>query len=175
MSENEKGGLLAKTNKKEKLIISIVGGVIILFALVGLKEITAERAPAWLSAPLAFGVICSILSVYRFCRKQAENPFASVFRTLKDDYVFDKYVTFQLFNIIYAIGLGLGVGSSFGFFVDWLHASLTRAYWPPSWVFLIGAVLCLFFIVLLRIALETSAIIYKAAIEFRTYVKEKMN
>jgi len=176
MSENGKGGLLAKRDKKEKLIIYGVGGAIIIFALVGLKEITAERAPLWLSPPLWFAVICAILSLYRFCKKQSENPFASIYRTLKDDYTFDKYITLQLFNIFYAAGVGVGVGASFGFFVDWLHAWLTRpdiTYFISPHVFLLGSIVSLLFILLHRLNLEILSIIYKAAIEFRAYVKSK--
>ena len=55
-------------------------------------------------------------------QKQTENPFASIFRTLRDDYVFDRYITLQLLNIFYAVGQGLGIGAAFGFFVDWVHA-----------------------------------------------------
>ena len=171
---DEKGGLLAKVDKKEKLIIYLVGGVIILFALVGLKAITAENAPAWLYHPLWFGIICAILYNIRFCKKQKENPFASIYRTLKDDYVFDKYITLQLFNIFYAVGVGIGVGSAFGFFVDWLHAWLTRSSWFSPHLFLLGSLVSLLSILFLRLNIEILSIVYKAAIEFRAYVKEKV-
>ena len=175
MSENEKSSLsssLAKRDKKEKLIIYLVGGAVTLFALVGLKEITQERAPLWLSPPLWFGIIVAIFTVYRFCKRQTENPFASIFRTLKDDYVFDKYVTLQLFNIFYAVGQGFGIGAAFGFFVDWLHAWLTREYYPHA--YLLGVLFSLLFILLLRVTLEVYSIIYKAAVEFRAYIKNKI-
>ena len=96
---------LNKRDKKEKLIIYFVGAAVLLFALVGLKEISQSNP--YLSAPAWFSFLCAIYTLWRFCKKQKENPFASIFKTLKDDYVFDRYITLQLFNIFYAIGQGL--------------------------------------------------------------------
>ena len=158
---------LAKRDKKEKIIIYFVGAAVLLFALVGLKEISQSNP--YLSAPIWFSVLCAIYTLWRFCKKQKENPFASIFKTLKDDYVFDKYITLQLFNIFYALGQGLGVGASFGFFVDWIHALLSNSYLKS--VYFSGFVASLLFVVILRVTIEVYSIIYKAAIEFRDYMK----
>ena len=80
---------LAKRDKKEKYIIYFVGAAVLLFVLVGLKEISQSNP--YLSAPVWFGFFGAIFTLWRFCKKQKENPFASIFRTLKDDYVFDRY------------------------------------------------------------------------------------
>ena len=117
---------LARRDKKEKYIIYFVGAAVLMFLLVGLKEISQSNP--YLSAPAWFGFLCSIFTLWRFCKKQTENPFASIFRTLKDDYVFDRYITLQLFNIFYAAGQGLGIGAAFGFFVDWVHALISNSY-----------------------------------------------
>ena len=158
---------LAKRDKKEKIIIYFVGAAVLLFALVGLKEISQSNP--YLSAPIWFSVLCGIYTLWRFCKKQKENPFASIFKTLKDDYVFDKYITLQLFNIFYALGQGLGVGASFGFFVDWIHALLSNSYLKS--VYFSGFIASLLFVVILRVTIEVYSIIYKAAIEFRDYMK----
>ena len=158
---------LAKRDKKEKIIIYFVGAAVLLFALVGLKEISQSNP--YLSAPIWFSVLFAIYTLWRFCKKQKENPFASIFKTLKDDYVFDKYITLQLFNIFYALGQGLGVGASFGFFVDWIHALLSNSYLKS--VYFSGFIASLLFVVILRVTIEVYSIIYKAAIEFRDYMK----
>tara|TARA_Y100000766_G_scaffold284061_1_gene301413 strand:+ start:3297 stop:3812 length:516 start_codon:yes stop_codon:yes gene_type:complete len=167
--KNSLSSSLAKRDKKEKLIIYFVGAAVLLFALVGLKEISQSNP--YLNPPIWFGVLCSIFTLWRFCKKQKENPFASIFKTLKDDYVFDKYITLQLFNIFYALGQGLGVGASFGFFVDWVHALLSNSYLKN--IYLTGFIACLLFVVILRVTIEVYSIIYKAAIEFRDYMKSK--
>ena len=50
---------LAKRDKKEKIIIYFVGAAVLLFALVGLKEISQSNP--YLSAPIWFSVLCAIL------------------------------------------------------------------------------------------------------------------
>ena len=158
---------LAKRDKKEKFIIYFVGAAVLLFALVGLKEIFQTNP--YLSATLWFAVLCAIYNLWRFCKKQKENPLASIFKTLKEAYLFDKYITLQLLNIFYALGQGLGVGASFGFFVDWIHALLSNAYLKS--VYFSGFIARLLFVVILRVTIEVYSIIYKAAIEFRGYMK----
>ena len=160
---------LAKRDKKEKYIIYFVGTAVLLFVLVGLKEISQSNP--YLSAPAWFGFLGGIFTLWRFCKKQTENPFASIFRTLKDDYVFDRYITLQLFNIFYAIGQGLGVGAGFGFFVDWVHALISNSFLKG--VYFSGFVVSLLSVVILRVTIEVYSIIYKAAIEFRDYMKER--
>ena len=160
---------LAKRDKKEKYIIYFVGAAVLLFVLVGLKEISQSNP--YLSAPAWFGFLGGIFTLWRFCKKQTENPFASIFRTLKDDYVFDRYITLQLFNIFYAIGQGLGVGAGFGFFVDWVHALISNSYLKG--VYFSGFIVSLLSVVILRVTIEVYSIIYKAAIEFRDYMKAR--
>ena len=127
MTEKESlSSALTKIDKKGQFIIFFVGALVLLLALVGVKEISETRA--WLYPPIWTALITGIFTLWRFCKKQKENPFASIFRTLKDDYVFDRYITLQLFNIFYAIGQGLGVGAGFGFFVDWVHALISNSY-----------------------------------------------
>ena len=160
---------LAKRDKKERYIIYFVGGAVLLFVLVGLKEISQSNP--YLSAPLWFGVLCAIFTVWRFCKKQKENPFASIFKTLKDDYVFDRYITLQLFNIFYAVGQGLGIGAAFGFLIDWIHALISNSFLKS--IYFYSFIASLLFVIILRVTIEVYSIIYKAAIEFRDYMKAK--
>ena len=160
---------LAKRDKKEKIIIYFVGAAVLLFVLVGLKEISQSNP--YLSAPAWFSFLCAFYTLWRFCKKQKENPFASIFKTLKDDYVFDKYITLQLFNIFYAFGQGFGIGAAFGFFVDWIHALISNSYLKG--VYFSGLIISLLSIVFLRVTIEVYSIIYKAAIEFRDFMKSK--
>ena len=158
---------LAKRDKKEKLIIYFVGIAVFLAVLVGIKELSKGD----FSAPVFLGFFTGIYTLWRYCKKQKENPFSSIFRILKDDYVFDKYVTLKLFSIIYALGQGIGIGASIGYFADWIHSLVTNSYLKG--VYFSGLIISLLSIIFLRITLEVYSIIYKAAIEFRNFVKSK--
>ena len=158
---------LAKRDKKEKLIIYFVGIAVFLAVLVGIKELSKGD----FSAPVFLGFFSGIYTLWRYCKKQKENPFSSIFRILKDDYVFDKYVTLKLFSIIYALGQGIGIGASIGYFADWIHSLVTNSYLKG--VYFSGLIISLLSIIFLRITLEIYSIIYKAAIEFRNFVKSK--
>ena len=169
MSEKESTFSLAKRDKKEKFIIYFIGAAFLLFILIGLKEISQNNP--YLSAPGWFGLFGGIYTLWRFCKKQKENPFSSIFKILKDDYVFDKYITLQLLSIFYAIGQGFGIGASFGFLVDWIHALISNSYLKSQ--YFTGVVICLLFILVLRVSLEVYSIVYRAANEFINYVKSK--
>ena len=158
---------LAKRDKKEKLIIYFVGIAVFLAVLVGIKELSKGD----FSAPVFLGFFIGIYTLWRYCKKQKENPFSSIFRILKDDYVFDKYVTLKLFSIIYALGQGIGIGASIGYFADWIHSLVTNSYLKG--VYFSGLIISLLSIIFLRVTLEVYSIIYKAAIEFRNFVKSK--
>ena len=158
---------LAIRDKKEKLIIYFVGIAVFLAVLVGIKELSKGD----FSAPIFLGFFSGIYTLWRFCKKQKENPFSSIFRILKDDYLFDKYVTLKIFSIIYALGQGIGIGSSIGYFSDWIHSLVTDSYLKGT--YFSGLIISLLSIILLRITLEIYSIIYKAAIEFREFVKSK--
>ena len=158
---------LAKRDKKEKLIIYFVGIAVFFAVLVGIKELSKGD----FSAPVFLGFFSGIYTLLRYCKKQKENPFSSIFRILKDDYVFDKYVTLKLFSIIYALGQGIGIGASIGYFADWLHSLVTNSYLKG--VYFSGLIISLLSIIFLRVTLEVYSIIYKAAIEFRNFVKSK--
>ena len=158
---------LAKKDKREKLIIIFVGIAVFLAVLVGIKELSEGD----FSAPAFLGFFTGIYTLWRYCKKQKENPFSSIFRILKDDYVFDKYVTLKLFSIIYALGQGIGVGASIGYFADWIHSLVTNSYLKG--VYFSGLIISLLSIIFLRVTLEVYSIIYKAAIEFRNFVKVK--
>ena len=158
---------LAKRDKKEKLIIYFVGIAVFLAVLVGIKELSKGD----FSAPVFLGFFTGIYTLWRYCKKQKENPFSSIFRILKDDYVFDKYVTLKLFSIIYALGQGIGIGASIGYFADWIHSLVTNSYLKG--LYFSGLIISLLSIIFLRITLEVYSIIYKAAIEFRNFVKSK--
>ena len=158
---------LAKRDKKEKLIIYFVGIAVFLAVLVGIKEWSKGD----FSAPVFLGFFTGIYTLWRYCKKQKENPFSSIFRILKDDYVFDKYVTLKLFSIIYALGQGIGIGASIGYFADWIHSLVTNSYLKG--VYFSGLIISLLSIIFLRVTLEVYSIIYKAAIEFRNFVKSK--
>ena len=158
---------LAKRDKKEKLIIYFVGIAVFLAVLVGIKELSKGD----FSAPVFLGFFAGIYTLWRYCKKQKENPFSSIFRILKDDYVFDKYVTLKLFSIIYALGQGIGIGASIGYFADWIHSLVTNSYLKG--VYFSGLIISLLSIIFLRVTLEVYSIIYKAAIEFRNFVKSK--
>jgi hypothetical protein len=158
---------LAKRDKKEKLIIYFVGIAVFLAVLVGIKELSKGD----FSAPIFLGFFTGIYTLWRYCKKQKENPFSSIFRILKDDYVFDKYVTLKLFSIIYALGQGIGIGASIGYFADWIHSLVTNSYLKG--VYFSGLIISLLSIIFLRVTLEVYSIIYKAAIEFRNFVKSK--
>jgi hypothetical protein len=158
---------LAKRDKKEKLIIYFVGIGVFLAVLVGIKELSKGD----FSAPVFLGFFTGIYTLWRYCKKQKENPFSSIFRILKDDYVFDKYVTLKLFSIIYALGQGIGIGASIGYFADWIHSLVTNSYLKG--VYFSGLIISLLSIIFLRVTLEVYSIIYKAAIEFRNFVKSK--
>ena len=158
---------LAKRDKKEKLIIYFVGIAVFLAVLVGIKE----SSKGDFSAPVFLGFFTGIYTLWRYCKKQKENPFSSIFRILKDDYVFDKYVTLKLFSIIYALGQGIGIGASIGYFADWIHSLVTDSYLKGT--YFSGLMISLLSIIFLRITLEIYSIIYKAAIEFRNFVNSK--
>ena len=158
---------LAIRDNKEKLIIYFVGIAVFLAVLVGIKELSKGD----FSAPIFLGFFTGIYTLWRFCKKQKENPFSSIFKILKDDYVFDKYVTLKIFSIIYALGQGIGIGASIGYFADWIHSLVTDSYLKGT--YFSGLVISLLAIILLRITLEIYSIIYKAAIEFRNFVKSK--
>ena len=158
---------LAKRDKKEKLIIYFVGIAVFFAVLVGIKELSKGD----FSAPVFLGFFSGIYTLWRYCKKQKENPFSSIFRILKDDYVFDKYVTLKLFSIIYALGQGIGIGASIGYFADWIHSLVTNSYLKGF--YFSGLIISLLSIIFLRVTLEVYSIIYKAAIEFRNFVKSK--
>ena len=167
MEDKRISSSLAKRDKKEKLIIYFAGIAVFLAVLVGIKELSKGD----FSAPLFLGFFTGILTLWRYCKKQKENPFSSVFRILKDDYVFDKYITLKLFSIIYAVGQGIGLGASIGYFADWIHSLVTNSYLKGF--YFSGLIISLLSILFLRITLEVYSIIYKAAIEFRNFVKSK--
>ena len=158
---------LAIRDNKEKLIIYFVGIAVFLAVLVGIKELSKGD----FSAPIFLGFFTGIYTLWRFCKKQKENPFSSIFKILKDDYVFDKYVTLKIFSIIYALVQGIGIGSSIGYFADWIHSLVTDSYLKGT--YFLGLMISLLSIIFLRITLEIYSIIYKAAIEFRNFVNSK--
>ena len=158
---------LAIRDNKEKLIIYFVGIAVFLAVLVGIKELSKGD----FSAPIFLGFFTGIYTLWRFCKKQKENPFSSIFKILKDDYVFDKYVTLKIFSIIYALGQGIGIGASIGYFADWIHSLVTDSYLKGT--YFSGLMISLLSIIILRITLEIYSIIYKAAIEFRNFVNSK--
>ena len=158
---------LAIRDNKEKLIIYFVGIAVFLAVLVGIKELSKGD----FSAPIFLGFFTGIYTLWRFCNKQKENPFSSIFKILKDDYVFDKYVTLKIFSIIYSLGQGIGIGASIGYFADWIHSLVTDSYLKGT--YFLGLMISLLSIIFLRITLEIYSIIYKAAIEFRNFVKSK--
>ena len=158
---------LAIRDNKEKLIIYFVGIAVFLAVLVGIKELSKGD----FSAPIFLGFFTGIYTLWRFCKKQKENPFSSIFKILKDDYVFDKYVTLKIFSITYALGQGIGIGASIGYFADWIHSLVTDSYLKGT--YFSGLMISLLSIIFLRITLEIYSIIYKAAIEFRNFVKSK--
>ena len=167
MEDKRISSSLAKRDKKEKLIIYFAGIAVFLAVLVGIKELSKGD----FSAPLFLGFFTGIFTLWRYCKKQKENPFSSVFRIIKDDYVFDKYITLKLFSIIYAVGQGIGLGASIGYFADWIHSLVTNSYLKGF--YFSGLIISLLSILFLRITLEVYSIIYKAAIEFRNFVKSK--
>ena len=158
---------LAIRDNKEKLIIYFVGIAVFLAVLVGIKELSKGD----FSAPIFLGFSTGLYTLWRFCKKQKENPFSSIFKILKDDYVFDKYVTLKIFSIIYALGQEIGIGASIGYFADWIHSLVTDSYLKGT--YFSGLIISLLSIIFLRITLEIYSIIYKAAIEFRNFVKSK--
>ena len=167
MEDKRTKSSLAIRDNKEKLIIYFVGIAVFLAVLVGIKELSKGD----FSAPIFLGFFTGIYTLWRFCKKQKENPFSSIFKILKDDYVFDKYVTLKIFSIIYALGQGIGIGASIGYFADWIHSLVTDSYLKGT--YFSGLMISLLSIIFLRITLEIYSIIYKAAIEFRIFVKSK--
>ena len=167
MKDKGTNSSLAIRDNKEKLIIYFVGIAVFLAVLVGIKELSKGD----FSAPIFLGFFTGIYTLWRFCKKQKENPFSSIFKILKDDYLFDKYVTLKIFSIIYALGQGIGIGASIGYFADWIHSLVTDSYLKGT--YFSGLMISLLSIIFLRITLEVFSIIYKAAIEFRNFVKSK--
>jgi len=168
----EKKGItssLAKRDNKEKLIIYFVGISVFLAVLVGIKELSKGD----FSAPIYLGFLIGVYTLWRYCKKQKENPFSSIFRILKDDYTFDNYITLKIFSIIYSLGQGIGIGASIGYFADWIHSLITNSYLKSA--YFSGLVISLISIIFLRVTLEIYSIIYKSAIEFRNFVKSKEN
>ena len=76
-----------------------------------------------------------------------------------------------MFNIFYAVGQGLGVGAAFGFLIDWIHALISNSYLKG--VYFSGFIVSLLSVIILRVTIEVYSIIYKAAIEFRDYMRAK--
>ena len=167
MEDNGTKSSLAIRDNNEKLIIYFVGIAVFLAVLVGIKELSKGD----FSAPIFLGFFTGIYTLWRFCKKQKENPFSSILRILKDDYVFDKYVSLKIFSIIYALGQGIGIGVSIGFFADLIHSLVTDSYLKGSYFSKLS--ISLVSIIFLRITLEIYSIIYKAAIEFRQFVNSK--
>ena len=167
MEDKRTKSSLAIRDNKEKLIIYFVGIAVFLAVLVGIKELSKGD----FSAPIFLGFFTGIYTLWRFCKKQKENPFSSIFKILKDDYVFDKYVTLKIFSIIYALGQGIGIGASIGYFADWIHSLVTDSYLKGT--YFSGLMISILSIIVLRITLEIYSIIYKAAIEFRTFLSLK--
>ena len=133
MTEKESlSSALTKIDKKSKFIIFFVGAAVLLLALVGVKRNQQQEHGCILPRGLHHNWTC--YTFWRFLQKTKENPFANIFRTLKDDYVLDKYVTIQLFSIFYAFGQGAGIGAAFGFFVDWIHELFTDTIIPSPLV-----------------------------------------
>ena len=62
---------LNKREKKEKLIIYFVGAAVLLFALVGLKEISQSNP--YLSAPAWFSFFSAIYTLWRFCKTKRKS------------------------------------------------------------------------------------------------------
>ena len=124
MEDKEITSSLAKRDKKEKLIIYFVGIAVFFVLLIWIKELSKGD----FSAPVFLGFFSGIYTLWRYCKKQKKNPFSSIFRILKDDYVFDKYVTLKLFSIIYSLGQGIGIGASIGYFADWINSLVTNSY-----------------------------------------------
>ena len=169
MEDRRTKSSLAIRDNKEKLIIYFVGIAVFLAVLVGIKELSKGD----FSAPIFLGFFTGIYTLWRFCKKQKENPFSSIFKILKDDYLFDKYVTLKIFSIIYALGQGIGIGASIGYFADWIHSLVTDSYLKGT--YFSGLIISLLSIIFLRITLEIYSIIYKSAIEFRNFVKSNEN
>ena len=167
MKDKRTNSSLAIRDNKEKLIIYFVGIAVFLAVLVGIKELSKGD----FSAPIFLGFFTGIYTLWRFCKKQKENPFSSILKILKDDYLFDKYVTLKIFSIIYALGQGIGIGASIGYFADWIHSLVTDSYLKGT--YFSGLMISLLSIIFLRITLEIYSIIYKAAIEFRNFVNSK--
>ena len=167
MKDKENYSSLARRDKKEKFIIYFVGIVVFLAVLVGIKELSKGD----FSAPIFLGLLSGIYTLWRYCKKQKENPFLSIYKVLKDDYIFDKYITLKLFSLIYALGQGIGIGASIGYFAEWIHSLVTNSYLKGF--YFSGIVISLFSVIFLRIILEIYSIIYKASMEFRNFVKSK--
>ena len=167
MKDKEISSSLARRDKKEKFIIYFVGIVVFLAVLVGIKELSKGD----FSIPIFIGFLSGIYTIWRYCKKQKENPFLSIYKVLKDDYVFDKYVTLKLFSLIYALGQGIGIGASIGYFAEWIHSLVTNSYLKVF--YFSGIIISLFSVIFLRIILEINSIIYKTAMEFRNFVKSK--
>ena len=158
---------LERRDKKEKLIIYFVGIAVFLAVLVVIKESSKGN----FSAPVFLGFLTGTYTLWRYCKTQKENPFSSIFKILKDDYLLDKYITLKLFSIIYALGQGIGIGASIGFFADWIHSLVTNSYLKG--VYFSGLIISLLSIIFLRVTLEIYSIIYKAGMDFRNFVKSK--
>ena len=167
MKDKEISSSLTRRDKKEKFIIYFVGIVVFLAVLVGIKELSKGD----FSAPIFLGLLSGIYTLWRYCKKQKENPFLSIYKVLKDDYIFDKYITLKLFSLIYALGQGIGIGASIGYFAEWIHSLVTNSYLKGF--YFSGIVISLFSVIFLRIILEIYSIIYKASMEFRNFVKSK--
>ncbi len=167
MKDKEISSSLARRDKKEKFIIYFVGIVVFLAVLVGIKELSKGD----FSAPIFLGLLSGIYTLWRYCKKQKENPFLSIYKVLKDDYIFDKYITLKLFSLIYALGQGIGIGASIAYFAEWIHSLVTNSYLKGF--YFSGIVISLFSVIFLRIILEIYSIIYKASMEFRNFVKSK--
>ena len=80
-------------------------------------------------------------------------------------------MSLKIFSIIYALGQGIGIGASIGYFVDWIHSLVTNSYLKG--VYFSGLIISILSIILLRVALEIYSIIYKAINEFRNFMKSK--
>ena len=158
---------LERRDKKEQLIIYFVGIAVFLAVLVVIKESSKGN----FSAPVFLGFFTGIYTLWRYCKTQKGNPFSSIFQILKDDYLLDKYITLKLFSIIYALGQGIGIGASIGYFADWIHSLVTNSYLKG--VYFSGLIISLLSIIFLRVTLEIYSMIYKASIDFRNFVKSK--
>ncbi len=145
-----------RDTRTQQLIIYISIVVASICLLIGIKEI----GQGYVSIPTYLAIAGACATTFRYSKRENINLAQQLLPTIKNDYTFKKNIGREILSLLYAISQGGFLGSSLGFFIEWLHALLTQqVFQPETYLWLCMASLALIF--LSRICLEISSNLYQ--------------